>query len=73
MPAADGFHDPQFGTAGAPLILNELEGFDDDMLGKIKKGKSLRYGVQTLGSSNMQPQFSGQESMGMLTGFAPQK
>ena len=56
MSAAEGFLDGSGagGHAGAGLILGELDAFDDEVLGKMKKGKSHRYGGTTgLGTSHL--------------------
>lgn len=76
MSAADGYLDgPGAGGAGGPgLILGELDAFDDEALGKMKKGKSHRYGGTTgLGAGQLGSQYGPQESIGILGGLMGQK
>jgi hypothetical protein len=72
MSATEGFLDGSGagGHAGAGLILGELDAFDDEVLGKMKKGKSHRYGGTTgLGTPHLASQYGPQESMGILGGL----
>ena len=74
--AADSFLDrPGAGGHGGPaLILSELEAFDDEVLGKMKKGKSHRYGGTTgLGASHLGSQYGAQDGIGILGGLMSQK
>ena len=75
MSAADGFLDrPGAGGHGGPaLILGELDAFDDEVLGKMKKGKSHRYGTAGLGASHLGSQYGAQDGIGILGGLMSQK